>query len=117
MAELRDTQRNIHNSIAQNNNPKRTFDAIRKLILISLFSGKKTINQISTEAGVNWRTVELHLNYLVGRKMAVEIFSSKYVRIFEITDEGARYSRMIMRNRKIMINNLMNKRGLSTLGD
>ena len=117
MAEIRDAQGNIHKNNVQNNNSKRTFDAIRKLILINLFSGKKTINQISTETKVNWRTVELHLNYLVGRKMVAEVFSSKYVRIFEITDEGARYSRMIIRNRQAMGNRQgENKQEYSRLG-
>ena len=67
---------------------KRTFVQIRKLILASLVESKKTINQISLDSGVNWRTVEKHLTFLIGKKYVSEIFSSEYVRIFELTSIG-----------------------------
>ncbi|HLC78481.1 MAG TPA: PAS domain S-box protein [Candidatus Nanoarchaeia archaeon] len=67
---------------------KRTFEEIRKLILFTLVAGKKTINQISNASDINWRTVEKHLTYLIGKKFVEEIFSSEYVRIFELTDNG-----------------------------
>ncbi len=69
---------------------KRTFIEIRKLILATLFEKKKTINQIATDSGINWRTVEKHLTFLIGKKYAQEIFSSEYVRIFELTEYGAK---------------------------
>ena len=47
-----------------------------------------TINFIATESGVNWRTVEKHLTYLIGKKMVSELFSSEYVRIFELSELG-----------------------------
>jgi len=67
---------------------KRTFELIRTVILLQLSKGKKTINQLANETAINWKTVENHLTYLVGRGMVTEIFSSKYVRIFELTKEG-----------------------------
>lgn len=67
---------------------KRTFEEIRKLILLTLSKGKKTINQIANDSGINWRTVEKHLTYLIGKKFVDEIFSSEYVRIFELTNNG-----------------------------
>jgi PAS domain S-box-containing protein len=67
---------------------KRTFESIRFLILASLMKKRKTINQISKDIGVNWKTVENHLTHLAGKKLIHEIFSSKYVRIFEITEHG-----------------------------
>jgi len=70
---------------------KRTFIEIRKIILSTLLNGKKTINQISTDSGVNWRTVEKHLTFLIGKKCVDEIFSSEYVRIFELTSQGKTY--------------------------
>ena len=70
---------------------KRTFSEIRNLIFLTLESGKKTINQISNESGINWRTVEKHLTYLIGKRYADEIFSSEYVRIFELTSLGLEY--------------------------
>ncbi len=70
---------------------KRTFLEIRDIILLTLGSGKKTINQISSESGINWRTVEKHLTFLIGKKLVSEIFSSEYVRIFELTGHGVDY--------------------------
>jgi len=70
---------------------KRTFLEIRNSILISLASGQKTINQISSEAQINWKTVERHLVYLIGKGWVREAFSSAYVRIFELTAFGKDY--------------------------
>ena len=70
---------------------KRTFERIRNSILIFLFNGQKTINQTAQGTGINWKTVENHLTYLLGKKLVTEIFSSKYVRIFELTSEGNSY--------------------------
>lgn len=69
---------------------KRTFPELRDLILLTLGPKKMTINQIAHESGVNWRTVEKHLTYMIGKKMVEELFSSEYVRIFELTEEGRR---------------------------
>ena len=46
---------------------------------------------MAKDIDVNWKTVENHLTYLVGRRLVHEVFSSKYVRIFEITEFGQRY--------------------------
>ncbi len=75
--------------------PKRTFSEIRDIIFLTLSSGKKTINQISTESDINWRTVEKHLTYLIGKRYVNEIFSSEYVRIFELTPLGYEYTEEI----------------------
>ena len=80
--------------IIVNSSVKRTFLVIRLLILACLSTGRKTINQISTETKINWRTVELHLNHLVGRRYAREVFSSEFVRIFEITENGIDYVKL-----------------------
>ena len=70
---------------------KRTFISIRNSILVSLASGQKTINQISSETQINWKTVDRHLIYLIGKGWAREVFSSAYVRIFELTAFGKDY--------------------------
>ena len=70
---------------------KRTFIDIRNSILLSLASGQKTINQTSSETQINWKTVERHLIYLIGRGRVKEVFSSAYVRIFELTAFGKDY--------------------------
>ena len=72
---------------------KRSFIDIRNSILISLASGQKTINQISSETLINWKTVERHLIYLTGKRWVREVFSSAYVRIFELTAFGKDYVR------------------------
>ena len=71
-----------------NSKAKRTFEELRLRILICLAGGNRTINDIAVRTGINWRTVELHLTHLLGRKMVEEIFSSQYVRIFTITPRG-----------------------------
>ncbi len=70
---------------------KRTFVQIREKLLITLSSGRMTINQIALSAEINWRTVEKHLTFLIGKRMVSEVFSSEYVRIFELTREGKEY--------------------------
>ncbi|MBD3313862.1 ArsR family transcriptional regulator [Candidatus Woesearchaeota archaeon] len=72
----------------EGSNNKRTFDELREIILRDLTQSQKTINQISSETGINWKTVENHLTFLVGKGLAREIFSSKFVRIFEATEKG-----------------------------
>ena len=67
---------------------KRTFIEIRNKILISLSLGKKTINQMALETGINWKTVEKHLTYLLGKKMIDEVYNSEYLRIFDLGDKG-----------------------------
>ncbi|HLD97240.1 MAG TPA: hypothetical protein VI934_02755 [Candidatus Nanoarchaeia archaeon] len=67
---------------------KRTFRELRSIILIVMMLGQQTTNQISIRTGINWRTVELHLTFLVGKGLVSEIFKSKYVRIFKLTEAG-----------------------------
>ncbi len=71
---------------------KRTFSELRDIILFTLAKGKMTINHIATESGINWRTVEKHLTYLIGKRLVQELFSSEYVRIFELTEEGKKFT-------------------------
>ena len=70
---------------------KRRFGDIRKNILLSLAGQRNTINDISKKTKTNWKTVENHLNYLRGRGLVNEAFSSEYVRIFELTPEGQEF--------------------------
>ena len=71
-----------------NRKKKRSFSKLRELILRSILNEQKTINQIASETGINWRTVNNHITYLIGKGFVKEVFSSKYVRIVEITAEG-----------------------------
>ena len=85
----------FNNLEQQHKEQKRTFSEIRDLIILTLESDKKTINQISSESGINWRTVEKHLTYLIGKRYTNEVFSSEYVRIFELTKQGLDYAQEI----------------------
>lgn len=67
---------------------KRKFADIRNLLLLQLAKGKTTINNLSGISGVNWKTAENHLTFLIGKGLAREVFSSPYARIFEITEKG-----------------------------
>ena len=70
---------------------KRTFEHIRLCIIFSLYSKEKPINTISTETGINWKTVESHLVYLLGRKYVEEVLTSEYARIFRLSDKGREF--------------------------
>lgn len=67
---------------------KRTFEEIRNAMVIELAKGRSTINDLAKKAGINWKTTQNHLVYLVGMGLATEVFNSEYVRIFEITEKG-----------------------------
>jgi predicted transcriptional regulator len=84
-------------------NGKRSFSEIRQSILKCLASGEHTINQISFKTRINWRTVELHLTYLVGRGLVRSVFSSEYVKIFELTEKGEDYVRLLKFNEEKII--------------
>jgi len=69
-------------------NGKRTFSDLRTEILKALARGQKTVNKISSETGINWKTVDNHLIYLIGKGLVSVVFSSPYVKIFEISEKG-----------------------------
>lgn len=71
-----------------NRTPKKKFIEIRKLILDNLKDGQKTVNKISAETGINWKTVDNHIIYLIGRGFVKEVFVSQYVKIFELSERG-----------------------------
>ncbi|MBW2980613.1 ArsR family transcriptional regulator [Candidatus Woesearchaeota archaeon] len=103
-------KRNGSTSINFNGNGKRTFKEIRKDILKSLSNGQETINHISNETDINWKTVENHLIYLIGRGLVSEVFSSDYVRIFELTEEGKDYVLSEFPQKRVLDNKLINNR-------
>lgn len=79
---------------------RRLFEQIRVLILLALSNGQSTINKISNDTGINWKTVQNHLTFLLGKSYVKEIFSSQYVRIFEITPHGRDYAKKFLQNEK-----------------
>ena len=102
--------------LISNFSQKRTFAEIRKYILLSLASGQKTINQIASETGINWRTVDNHLVYLLGKSLVREVFRSSYVRIFELTAFGKDYLRKNHgKNLRISDKKIINARGEALL--
>src|SRR3989344_3554331 len=91
---------------------KRTFIEIRERLLFVLSHKRKTINQIANDSGVNWKTVEKHLTYFVGKGLVEEVFSSEYVRIFELTSKGKELAKDIEERelRKIVKDNFINQK-------
>ena len=67
---------------------KRGYSELRYLILNSLKNGEKSLNELSRDSGVNWKTCDNHLIWLIGMEWVEEVFSSKYVRIFKISEKG-----------------------------
>ncbi len=67
---------------------KRSFAEIRNKLLLTLAKGKNTLNNLAKKAGINWKTTDNHLTYLMGKKLVEEVFSSAYVRIFDLTEQG-----------------------------
>ncbi len=67
---------------------KRTFYELRQLILKGLSTGQQTVNQLSKNTGINWRTANEHLEFLEKNGDVIEIVSSEYVRIFRLTEQG-----------------------------
>ena len=86
---------------------KFTIDEIRKDILKSLSAGQHTINHISNETNINWKTVDNHLIYLIGRGLVTEVFSSEYVRILELTEDGKDFVMREFPRNKIFNNKLI----------
>lgn len=67
---------------------KRKFSELRENLIFTLSKGKKTLNTLAKEAGVNWKTTDNHLTYLMGKGLVEEVFSSPYARIFALTEKG-----------------------------
>lgn len=82
---------------------KRTFDYIRLCILYTLYEKEKTINSIATDTGINWKTVELHLTYLMGKKLVEETYHSEYARIYKLSAQGKEFADSFMETiKKVM---------------
>ena len=78
---------------------KRRFVELRNKILKFLQNKKQfTLNHIARSTKINWKTVDNHLTYLVGRGLVKEVFSSPYVRIFEITEKGLAQLKNVKKN-------------------
>jgi len=70
---------------------KRTFSYLRHLILIALLKGPQTINQISINSGINWKTAENHLTHLTGKGLIALLYQTPYLKIYQLTDKGKQY--------------------------
>ena len=70
---------------------KRTFSYLRHLILLNLNTGPQSINQISINSGINWKTVENHLIHLIGKELVKISLRTTFLKIYELTDKGRAY--------------------------
>ncbi|MBI2580913.1 hypothetical protein HYV85_03830 [Candidatus Woesearchaeota archaeon] len=82
------------------NGKKRTFSELRHTILIALLPGQQTTNQVSIITEINWRTVEAHLTFLIGKGLVTEVLKSEYVRIFRLTDAGQQHANGLVQQRQ-----------------
>ncbi len=76
---------------------KRTFYELRQLILRELSNGQQTINTLSKNTGINWRTAKEHLEFLGLNGDVTEVVSSEYVRIFRLTEQGGKNANLSRR--------------------
>ncbi|MEM4247287.1 MAG: ArsR family transcriptional regulator, partial [Candidatus Woesearchaeota archaeon] len=67
------------------------FRELRQKILAVLLKGRKTVNQLAKDTGINWKTVDNHLIWLKGRGFVREVFASSYVKIYELSEEGRKF--------------------------
>ena len=67
-------------------------------LLSSMKDGQKTINQLASVAGVNWKTTQRHLIFLTGKGFVHEVFSSPYVKIYDLTDKGKKVIKKVEGN-------------------
>ena len=78
------------------NGARRTFKELRQAILIGLLSGQQTTNEISVNTGINWRTAEAHLTFLISKGFVAAVIKLKYVRIFKLTPIGEEHARFLL---------------------
>ncbi len=78
------------------NGARRTFKELRQAILIGLLPGQQTTNGISVNTGINWRTAEAHLKFLVDKGFVSEVLKLAYVRIFKLTPIGEEHARFLL---------------------
>ncbi|RJQ19967.1 hypothetical protein C4580_04755 [Candidatus Woesearchaeota archaeon] len=69
---------------------RKTYREIRQLILDAFDSGERTVNDIAQTTGLTWRTVNLHLIYLLGTQKIEPVFISSYVKIYRKKTEPAK---------------------------
>ena len=67
---------------------RRSFADLRFDILEQLCNDRNTVNGIAKSTSINWKTVDNHLIYLIGRGYAEKVFDSEFVKIFSITEQG-----------------------------
>ena len=72
---------------------KRKFGEIRGKLFKSLVPGQRTLNDLAKRSGVNWKTTDRHITYLIGKGLVREVLSTPYVRIYELSDKGKAVAR------------------------
>jgi len=95
---IEDNNINNKNETSADSKKKRTFDQIRNEIIKCLSKNQMTTNQISTYTNINWKTVEKHLTFLIGKGLVREVFKSEYVRIFDLTPDGRKHAKLLLTN-------------------
>lgn len=65
---------------------KRTFKVLRREILKELRKGERTVNQIAKATGIEWRSVDRQLIYLIGTGQVTPVLQTSYVKIYKLAE-------------------------------
>ena len=65
---------------------KRKFEELRAQILRELKKGERTVNQLAKAAKTNWRTIDKHITFLVGKGKVEPVLQTRYVRIYRLAE-------------------------------
>ncbi|MBI4143945.1 ArsR family transcriptional regulator [Candidatus Woesearchaeota archaeon] len=67
---------------------RKTYLIIRLFILQSLLQKEKSVNNIAHDTGINWRTVDKHLDYLLEQGLVSKFYFAEQLKIYSITELG-----------------------------
>lgn len=67
---------------------RKTYLIIRLFILQSLLQKEKSVNNIAYDTGINWRTADKHLDYLLEQGFVSKFYFAEQLKIYAITDLG-----------------------------
>jgi len=80
------TPRTIHPKKSVMRRKKRTFNVLRKEILKELSKGERTVNQLAKATGIEWRSVDRQLIYLIGMGKVRPVIETSYVKIYKLAE-------------------------------
>lgn len=67
---------------------RRNYLTIRLLILLNLSEKTKSVNELASDAHINWRTTAKHLAYLESKGFVEKHYFAEHLSIYRITKLG-----------------------------